>query len=234
MATHERPELLARTLDSIARQRPPFEFEVIVVDDGSESPEIQRIVTARGYGYFRIDREPGYRNPGPARNFGYRVARGEVVICQSDDVVHRSADCIAKLVKLVANDNFVIATVFNGDIDDCELPNDVYTSPQKPSPLFFLGAIQRRHIYAIGGNDEDFTEPGYDDNYFADCLIQGLGLTPLFTDEVVGIHQKHERPRLVGAYRHMRAIYERKFAYSKAKGVWVAIGGAWSMDRSTV
>jgi glycosyltransferase involved in cell wall biosynthesis len=195
-------------------------------------------VTGRGAGYFRIDRtdgcEPGYRNPGPARNFGYRVARGEVMICQSDDVVHHTPDAIERLAGMVRDHNFVLATVLNGDPDAAELPSDEYVSPRKPSPLFFLGAIHRCHIYAIGGNDEDFTEPGYEDNYFADCLMNGLGLRPVFTDEVIGIHQQHERPRLVRRYKRMREVYERKFAYAKASGEWVSLGGPWPMDRPTV
>ena len=35
LATYNKPKLLERTLDSILRQRPPFRYEVIVVDDGS-------------------------------------------------------------------------------------------------------------------------------------------------------------------------------------------------------
>lgn len=245
MATYNRPELLSRTLASIRRQSPPFEFECIVVDDGSAHESTRAVVQKNDFGYFRMtDREnDDYRNPGPARNMGYRIARGEVVICQSDDTMHDSPDAIERLVALVRPDNFVIATVENRSVGDFadgtygglgKSPPDIYTGPLKRSPLFFLGAVLREHIYAIGGNDEDFDEPGYEDNFFADCLMRGRGLTPLFTDQVRGIHQAHERPRLVGRYKRMRAVYERKFAYAKACGKWEAVSGPWPMDRRTV
>lgn len=237
MATYNRPELLARTLASIRLQSVPFRYECIVVDDGSGSASeaTRAIVQRSNFGYFRA---PGrgeegtsdYRNPGPARNFGYRVACGDVVICQSDDTIHHSPQAIERLVGMVADKNFVIATVWNGEPAE----NDLYTGLDKPSPLFFLGAVKRRHIYAIGGNDEDFDEPGYEDNFFADCLIRGAGLQPKYTDQVVGIHQPHERPRLFGRYKRMRAVYERKYAYATACGKWEAVGGAWPMDRPTV
>jgi glycosyltransferase involved in cell wall biosynthesis len=244
---------LARALHSIRRQSPPFEYELIVVDDFPGGHiDTTRVCAEYGTGYFRgppretdgEDRQ--YRNPGPARNFAYRVARGEVVICQSDDVLHETPDAIEKLVKLTTRDNFVIATVYNREVfgppEQYELGGggELYSGPDlpipadMPSPLFFLGAVLRRHIYAIGGNEEDFDEPGYEDNFFSDCLIHGQKLTPLLTSEVVGIHQHHDRPRLVRRYKRMKAVYERKVAYAHATGRWVASGGPWPMDRRTV
>ncbi len=81
----------------------------------------------------------------------------------------------------------------------------------------------RKDVYAIGGNCEEFTEPGYDDAWFADCLMNGLGLKPVYRRGVSGTHLDHPRPDLTGPYQRMRAMYQRKVAEAK----WIG-GPAWA------
>jgi glycosyltransferase involved in cell wall biosynthesis len=231
MATHNKPGPLARTLASIARQYVPFAYEIIVVDDGSDGDEVQRVCEAARVCYQRIDRPAGYRNPGPARNVAYRLARGEVLLLQSDDVVHETADSITRLAEFRDDRTFNIATVYNTIFTPDGEPAEherQYTGVDNPRPLFFLGSVRREHLYAVGGNDEDFTEPGYEDDWLGDCLIHGLGLTPHYRDDIIGLHQHHRRPPLGRTYRRMGAIYRDKVAAaSGGYGSWMASGGAW-------
>ena len=54
-----------------------------------------------------------------------------------------------------------------------------------------------------------------------------------FIDDYLRVVKR--RPKgLVGRYKRMRSVYERKYAYCSAKGEWVATGGAWGMDERTV
>lgn len=234
MSTHVRPEALRRTLQSVVAQRPPFEFETIVCDDGSEDgaasavcrefPEVRCV---------RVERPPDFRNPSAARNVTYRAARGEVIVAQSDEVIH-GPDAIQRLVGELKPGTFVIATVLNLVPEGCEsyIPHlPVFTGPSNRRPLFFLGALYREDLYAVGGNDEEFTTPAYDDDWFALCLIRGRNLRPVYST-VEGYHQDHPRPHdTVECVMQSRNLYNAKMRNATAGMIpWQATGGAWNYD----
>ena len=204
IATYDKPHALRRTLESIACQRPPFETEIIVVDDGSPTDETEDVCEAfSGLRYIRRWRQPGYGNPAIARNLAYQAARGEILICQSDDVVHE-ANTIEQMVGEMQPGRFVVANVINVDPTTmrpvgCGHPRNPtlveLSGPKRKRPLLFLGAVYRRDVYEIGGNDERFTAPGKEDMYFVNCLMKGLGLKPHFSS-ARGFHLHHNRPPL--------------------------------------
>lgn len=201
LATWNKPEPLRHTLASIFRQQPPFPYEVIVVDDGSQSEDTlwncwrhkrlrQPILYLRSR-----DRGAPRRNPAFARNIGYRRARGEIVVCQSDEVIHVGLDTLEKLTQLDAG-TYNIATVWNARTAGLQLVErlEQYTGHVRRAPYFFLGSLWRKDLYAIGGNSEVFTEPGFDDDWFAACLWGQRRLAPHFRGDIEGWHQDHSRP----------------------------------------
>jgi len=227
MATYNKPQELAKTLYTICSQEPTFEFEVIVVDDGSPEQYTKEICEMLPVKYIRIDREPLYRNPSVARNLAYKHAQGEVIICQSDDVYH-DKDSIQRLVDELEFGWFVIATVWNVDESGKVVEPAPFgprfkqlTGPLMPRPLFFLGSVFRKDLYAVGGNDEEFTRPGREDVWFADCLINNLGLSPKYST-VRGFHQNHPRPPLHSDYSASKKLYHKKRNEALKSGVWQA------------
>ena len=231
MATRNKVDLLRRTLASIFKQQPPFDFETIIVDDGStdDTPAVWREFPAVRYVRLENDR---YRNPSVARNAGYRLARGSVVIAQSDEVIHRDDGAIERLTNDIQPGEFLIARVYNYLVD-ANRCNAIYTAARRPRPFFFLGSLWRRDLYAIGGNDEQFVDPGYDDNFFGDCLLNGLRLNCRYLDEVVGLHQDHPRPEnLDQLILSSKRIYEAKrAAIAAGAGEWCASGGPWEFEQ---
>lgn len=233
IATYNKAPALDRTLRSIGER--PNDYEVIVVDDGS-TDDTPRVCRKHGVRY-KFRENPGYGNPAAARNVAYRMALGDVIIAQSDDVIHATPNTVNRLADMLRPGEFLIATVENVDANGRryadpmgkgwgdQLP--VYTSPQRPRPLFFLGALWRTDLYAVGGNDEDFTEPGFEDSWFADCLMNGLGLKPRYLDGIVGHHQAHPHTTDWEGIRRSQALYRRKTRNARRSGKWVSSGGIW-------
>ena len=222
----------------VRRAIPRAAREVIVANDaGGSTREIEELLgMLPGKHRYLSRRRPAqhYGNPAKARNQAYRHARGDILICQSDDVVHAAPDTIERLVSEMQPGRFVIATVTNTDWDlkptPCLHPDNpnltLFTGPANRRPLFFLGAVYREDVYAIGGNDERFTTPGYEDNFFADCLMKGRGLVPHYST-VQGYHLHHDRPT-VDAFEPSRKLYQQLMAEER----WIAQGGPWPMERN--
>jgi glycosyltransferase involved in cell wall biosynthesis len=239
IGTRNKATYLARTLASIRAQRVPFSYEILVADDGSTDATGK---VCDEYDAIRLYLpNPRYRNPGFARNAAYRAARGEVIIAQSDDVMHRSPDTVQKLVELLKPGEMVFATVLNmkqvtgdGNWIRCDTPFHVYSGPERGKPFFFLGSLWRSDVYAIGGNDEQFVEPCWDDNWFADMLIKGKGIVPQYHPYPIGWHQSHEFPESSHDCEHKsRDLYKRKVADAELKHRWENIGGPWTLYPET-
>lgn len=229
MSAYNKPAHLRKSLQSIFRQDVPFEFEVIVVDDGSKDSIISSVCSEFDrVRCIRIDRDPVFRNPCTGRNVAYKASRGDFLILQSDDVVHITEDSVNKLVTEVTMhpNSFLIAHVLGCGPDG--VPWSEYTGLSRQVPYFFLGIVRRSHLYAVGGNDEEFSEViGYEDQWFADCLINGLSLTTFYSESVVGHHQYHPRSDTDTQATAAKAFYERKYADAAKSNIWVSSGGAW-------
>jgi len=85
LTTYNRPELLTKVLSGFAEQTVAKEdFEVVVVDDGSEPPVrevILKFCDRVNIAYLHQKNS----GPGAARNNGVKVARGQIVLFSDDD-----------------------------------------------------------------------------------------------------------------------------------------------------
>lgn len=85
--TYNRRELLAKTLDSLARVRvAPGEMEVIVVDDGSQDGTAEALARRKDPFPLRVLRHESSQGPAAARNRGAAAARGEILGFLDSDV----------------------------------------------------------------------------------------------------------------------------------------------------
>lgn len=230
IASYDKPTLLERTLLSIFSQVVPYKYEVIVVDDGSPGLDTAKVCSDFSVQYHRFDREPIYRNPSVARNVAYRAARGEIIIAQSDDTMH-TPGAIVGLIDELRPGRFVIADVYNVNqyLQRVNVPLYNFTGPNNKRPFFFLGALYRKDLYAVGGNDEDYVAPGFDDNAFSDALMHGLGLEPYYSLHVRGYHQCHVHrgnvAELVAPSK--QRYYERLAKMQTGELSWLSPGGPW-------
>ncbi len=227
IATKDKAPALNAVLESIRTQSPSFDYEIIVVDDGSTDDTeavCRRWDVDR---YIRLENSIR-RNPAVARNAAYKAAQGEIVIAQSDEVIHHTPDAIEQLVAHLQPGSFVIGTVFNYCVKTRKQLTQ-YTGLGNKRPLFFLGSLYLQDIYKVGGNDEDFAEQGYEDDWFARCLINGLGLKAKFVPTIVGYHQDHPRDPSEN-HRNSRALYAWKVAAAESgEGKFRAAAGSWQI-----
>jgi predicted O-methyltransferase YrrM len=231
IATYNKAAILDRVLLSILNQNPvKLGVEVIIVDDFSTDATSVVCKNYIDFRYHRIRRPDGYRNPGVARNVAAKMARGDILVLQSDDVIHYPGSL--RLLLDVPPGTMQFAKVIN------QYPNgelhQIYTGPTCMAPFFFLGSLRREDFYAVGGNDDHFGEAGYDDAFLAKCLMNGRGLTPVFRTDSVGFHQDHVKPDISGPYRRMGLIYDDKLRAATSGDIpWHASGGPWNMHQST-
>lgn len=218
IGSYNHAALLRRTLQSIVNQLLPV--EIIVADDAStdDTPKILADfpVTALNTG----DWGHAYHNGVRAKNLALRHAHGDIVIQQSDDVVHAQPDLVERLVEAMRPGMFATCTVYEYDFA-CGTMGKQYVGHQNRRPLLFLGATWREDVCKVGGYDSDFAELlWWDDNRMADGLMKGLGLKCEYLP-LLGLHQAHSRPDY--QWQDSKALYERKTAAQD----WFAPGAPW-------
>ena len=220
IASYNHAPLLRRTLQSIFNQRPPFPLEVIVANDASTDDTAKvlaafpvKTLNTEAWGH-------AYHNGVTAKNLALRAASGDIIIQQSDDVLHAEPDLIERLVSVMRPGEFQICTVY-----DCDFSTGIigkqYVGNLNRRPLLFLGATWRENVCKVGGYDSDFAEVlGFDDNRFSDGLEKGLGFTWRYLP-LLGLHQTHLRSEY--QWQDSKAIYNRKTAAQQ----WFAPGAPW-------
>lgn len=241
IACYNQAHLLKQTLFTIGRQWDvtDFDYETIVVDDSSTDNTRGIVEEAAEYWkgkttfrYLRHHKTCGYSNPAPARNMGYREARGRVIIMQAADVFHGTFNAIQELSRVIDN-QYHIAQVLT--YNKAGIVDHAYTGPLRgdsweANPLCFLASMTKTSLMAIGGDDEDFTKPGGDDRWLAMRIIEGFKMLGIWRLDVVGYHQYHGRPKDIDdSWKEMDALWRSKVLAARASGNWRAGKGAWDV-----
>jgi len=148
--------------------------EVIVVDDGSADYAIQRICTARGVNYLRLDPN---RGACAARNAGARAARGDIVLFLDSDAVAR-ADLIREAERALSDPAWDAAiggpepeSANPGAFRDFWALVKAQSLPEREgeSTTFYpmIGAIRKKVFEECGGFDERFEGASVEDYEFS-------------------------------------------------------------------
>jgi glycosyltransferase involved in cell wall biosynthesis len=239
LTTCYRHELLDLTLASIFKQNPSFDTEVIVVNDG-QSDEIFNVCKKyEGRIHYYFTNNKSYRNPAYAHNVGYLAARGDIIISQCDDIIHFSPNVVENLVNSLKPGTFLLTKTENWEYKDglpIRYKADYCSIDKRPVPYFFCGAIRREDLYAVGGNDNDFVEPCYDDNWFADCIMNGEPkLKPEYSKNIITHHIFHGYPKDSHKNENTsKKLYMSKVANAKRTGIWESSSGSWPIEKQTI
>lgn len=190
---------LKRVLEAVAEQSFPHErFEIIVCDDGSES-DLRTMVdqmTAQGVNVSYL-RQPA-QGPAAARNLGIRNARGEIIAMTDSDTLPDRAwlsNLIATL-EADADAGGVEGKVYSRNAGEFEPLGEGPTNLQGGVYLTCNCAYRRSVLERVGGFDETFPYPAYEDTDLAARVLQA-GFRIAWQPDAVMEHP--ERPLTLAA-----------------------------------
>ena len=187
LATYNKQGILDESLKSIKEKNRlcPFNYEVIVCDDDPKGSSFE-VVRDNG-AYYIWNQNCGFSNPSIPRNCAFRLARGEYIIHQSDDIIWQTEDSLESFVNLIDN-GMVFAKVLNVDMETRAVI-ETYTGPDRQKSYFFLGGIKREQLLSY---DENYVFPAYDDDDLSDRLHKNE-VPSFFTPDIVAHHLNHDK-----------------------------------------
>ena len=188
--TCDRHAQLSACLDAIADLRyPRSKFEVVVVDDGSQSPVEPVVAASREFVQLTLLRQPG-GGPALARNRGAAAARGRFLVFTDDDCMP-APDWLDRLALRLdgAPGRIVGGKTVNA------LPDNVFSTASQslltylydyysadPDKLWFLAscnlALDAQGFRSVGGFDPAYPRAAAEDRDLCDRLrAHGYGMT---------------------------------------------------------
>jgi glycosyltransferase involved in cell wall biosynthesis len=204
--TYGRPAQVAAAAASALRQALPrgWSREVIVVDDGGKDATAAALKKFRGLRYAW----KGHAGPAAARNFGARLAQGEIIAFLDSDTLAQAGWLKAGLARL-KRDKALFAV--EGKVSaDRETELTPFTEKvENPSGGRWLSCnlfVRREDFLKLGGFDERFKQPIREDSEFAFRAMEA-GKKIAFEPKALVLHPVRE----VGPGRFFYHAQEGKY-----------------------
>jgi GT2 family glycosyltransferase len=208
--THKRPELLLRCLKALSAQYLRRKaYEVIVVADGPDS------ITEKALAAFNKHRShavkyyalPVKKGPAAARNYGWLIAKGELIVFTDDD-------CIPDKNWLQSYYNRFKAdrgTAFTGKtiVPVSATPTDYERNTANLESADFITAncaCAKQILFLTGGFDEDFAMAWREDSEFQFKLIKS-GIPIVKVQDAVVIHPVRQGEWGVSIKEQKKTLY---------------------------
>ena len=218
-AYYNRKKLFTRTLKSMLPYYGKIDFEVIVVDDGSDEAErLEDLQT--DFPFLRVIRlekqNKWYKNPCIPFNIGFEAVKGDKVIIQNPECYHFGAILAYVDTHLKENEylSFGCFSIDKLNTDDdalffdekniaklIENNNRSFTtdgdlgwynhSKFRPEAFHFCAAMMSTDLFDLGGFDERYAKGvGYDDDELI-WRIKNKKMQIKFIDDQIVLHQNH-------------------------------------------
>jgi biofilm PGA synthesis N-glycosyltransferase PgaC len=210
--TYNEASVIEDCLKSLEKQTYP-DFEVIVVDDGSNDNTSQKLQGSKIQNLKILNQD--HEGPGAARNFGAKHAKGEILVFVDADMTF-DRNFLKMLVKpiisgktngtfssdeIVANWDNIWARCWN--INEGWLPKKRHPK-NYPTHQSVFRAIKKSEFVRVGG----FTPGGYDDDW---SLSVKLGYEAVSAPHAIFFHKNPES--LGEVYKHAQWVGKRGYKY---------------------
>lgn len=216
MAYYNRRDQLAKTIESIKASNE--EYEIILVDDGSEPNQALIDIDSPGYRSISSPKDKTWVNPCIAYNKAISHAKGDIIIIQNPECMH-----VGNVLKYVKDNlkkyQYMAFSCLSWDQSEYN-PNEIINYPaggqcQKGwyhhpvynnRPYHFCCALHKENLNKLKGFDERFKDgPCYDDDDLV-RRVQKLGLQIVSPTEPFVVHQWHESGHIYQADSHQRFL----------------------------
>lgn len=235
--TYRRVELLRRVLEAIAVQTYPHSnFEVIVVSDGPDiATETLVKQMAKSASYLRLNfySLPAKGGPAAARNAGWRMSEGELVVFTDDD-------CIPNIHWLEAYQqaynlhNIKAPIAFTGKVDVpvSEFPTDYQRNIGNLSTAEFITAncaCSRSALNVVDGFDETFPAAWREDSDLHFKLLR-CGVAINYVPEALVCHPVRKAYWGISIFEQQKSMFNA-LLFKKHPELYrkrIASGPVWS------
>jgi glycosyltransferase involved in cell wall biosynthesis len=191
--TYNRVEMLLNCLDALSRQSLPFsQFEVLVVDDGSQD-ETSKRVKERSFPYAFKFLQEKHGGAASARNRGIKEAKGEIILFTDDDCIP-SEGLLEEHAK--AHESEAMRVV-RGPVVIVRSPSEISNGKFRLSHFsmnFFCtsnASVRKEWLLKAGGFDESF---GRWEDAELGWRLRHMGLKRVFLPHAPVFHWKPEWP----------------------------------------
>jgi glycosyltransferase involved in cell wall biosynthesis len=203
ICSRNRSDLLKRSLLALFNQDFPKEdYEIIVVDDGSEDGTSEMVKSLTGPCPLRLITQ-GHDGLSVGRNRGIKCAVGEYVLFIDDDII---ADKRLIREHMRFHEKYPRSVVkgwvnHTSDLDSIKVPR--FTMADISTAFFWTSnvSVAREYLLKVGLFDEDFREYGWEDLELG-LRLKSLGLVSRYNKRAVVFHykskwKKTDIPRLI-------------------------------------
>lgn len=178
--TLNRPALLQKCLQALFDQLADRDsYELIVVTDGPDEQTlnaVRELAVAKGrYPRLKILALHTHRGPAAARNLGWKMAEGELVIFTDDDCIPSHDLVEAYQQKFLQGNTRAIAFTGKVSVPVPDIPSDYERNIAQLEAASFITAncaISKEALQLTGGFDEDFTMAWREDSAMEFSLIK--------------------------------------------------------------
>lgn len=214
----QRPAGLRVLLDALGEQSyPPYRFEVLISDDGS-APALSEQVPAKDLAFSVRFLRGENAGPAAARNRGIKEARGVIVAFTDDDCVPGESwlEAIAESLR------DPLAYAVHGPTRSSVPPVDPFVHSihidREHGVATANFAVRRDCLLAVGGFDETFRVPYFEDEDLSRRLQDQIG--PLTWSEGVQVEHPPRAGSVAGAWRAAGFWAYLPYMQRKHPGYW--------------
>ena len=191
ICSRNRKDLLKRSLMALFDQDyPKDDYEIIVVDDGSEDGTSEMVSSLKGPCSLRLITQ-GHDGLSVGRNRGIKSANGDYILFIDDDII---SDRNLIREHLRYHEKYPMSVVkgwvnHTSDLDSHTVPR--FTMADISTAFFWTSnvSVARKYLLEAGLFDEDFREYGWEDLELG-LRLKALGLVSRYNKNAVVFHYK--------------------------------------------